>query len=340
MDVLRLLIALGRACLIPRASLAAENLALRQQLIVLRRSVRRPKLRNRDRVFWMLLSQIWNGWRSSLHMVQPATIVRWQREGFKRYWRWQSRSRKLGRPKIDAEIRQLIRQMSQENPLWGAPRILSELQLLGYSVAERTVAKYMVRGKKPPSQTWKTFLDNHLQDIAAIDFFTVPTATFRVLYCLLVLRHDRRRVVHFNVTEHPTQQWTTQQVVDAFPYDEPPRYLIRDRDAIYGDQFEKRLKHMRIKQVVIAPRSPWQNPYVERIIGSIRRECLNHLIVLNESHFRRIMRSYLEYYHESRSHQSLDGNSPVPRQVELPDQGKVISIPQVGGLHHRYRRAA
>ena len=340
MDALRLLVALARACLIPRASLAAENLVLRQQVIVLRRSIRRPKLRNHDRVFWIVLSRIWNDWRSSLHMLQPDTVVRWQREGFKRYWRWQSRSKKPGRPRIDAEIRQLIRQMSQENPLWGAPRILSELQLLGYSVAERTVAKYMLRDRKPPSQTWKTFLDNHLQDIAAIDFFTVPSATFRVLYCFLVLRHDRRCVIHFNVTQHPTAIWTAQQLIEAFPWDEAPKYLIRDRDSIYGNDVRQRVKNMGVEEVRTAFRSPWQSPYVERLIGSIRRECLDHMIILNEAHLMRILKSYFAYYHESRPHLSLDRNAPIPRKVEPSDHGDVVSIKQVGGLHHRYARAA
>ncbi len=260
MGVLAGLFALIRAFLTPRFVLVAENLALRHQLTVLSRSVKRPKLRNGDRLFWVLLSRLWRGWESSLYTLQPATVVKWHREGFKRYWRWRSRTKKSGRPTIEAEIRDLIRQMSRENPLWGAPRILSELRLLGYEVAERTVAKYIVRSKKPPSQTWKAFLNNHVPDIVAIDLFTVPTVTFRILFCFIVLRHDRRRVVHFNVTEHPSQQWTTQQIIDAFPYDEAPRYMIRDHDATYGQSFRHRIKHMGVRQVVIARRSPWQSP--------------------------------------------------------------------------------
>ena len=340
MGVFWMLWGLVRALFTTHTALAAENLVLRQQLIVLRRSVKRPQLRNRDRLFWIVVSSLWKHWRSSLHILQPATVVRWHREGFKRYWRWRSRSKKPGRSIIDAEIRQLIRQMSTENPLWGAPRILSELQLLGYSVAERTVAKYMVRDRKPLSQTWRTFLDNHLQDIVAIDFFTVPTATFRVLYCFVVLRHARREVVHFNVTEQPTAAWTAQQIVEAFPWDEAPKYLIRDRDSIYGAEFRKRIKSMGIEQVRTAFRSPWQSPYVKRLIGSIRRECLDHVIVLNEAHLMRILKDYFTYYHESRAHLSLDRNAPMPRKIERPEQGAVISIPQVGGLHHRYARAA
>jgi transposase InsO family protein len=186
----------------------------------------------------------------------------------------------------------------------------------------------------------RTFLDNHIRDIVAIDFFTVPTATFRILFAFVVLRHDRRHVVHVNVTAHPTAKWTAQQMVEAFPYDEAPRFLIRDRDAIYGVDFHQRIKHMGIEEVITAPRSPWQNPYVERIVGSIRRECLDRVIVLNERHLKRILSSYFVYYHESRAHLSLDRNSPIPREIERPERGKVVAIPQVGGLHHRYCRAA
>ena len=230
--------------------------------------------------------------------------------------------------------------MSRENPGWGAPRICSELRLLGYDVAERTVAKYMVRTGQPPSQTWRTFLGNHASEIAACDFFTVPTVTFRVLYVFIVLRHDRRQVVHFNVTTNPSARWTAQQMINAFPYEQAPRYLIRDRDSIYGDGFKHRVQGMGLEEVPTAPRSPWQNPYVERMIGSIRRECLNHVIVLNELHLKRMLASYLDYYHEVRPLLSLDRNAPSPREVEPPCLGKVISIPQVGGLQHRYCRAA
>lgn len=230
--------------------------------------------------------------------------------------------------------------MSRENPTWGAPRIHSELHLLGYTIAESTVADYMDRSTKPPSQTWRTFLDNHIRDIAAIDFFVVATVRFHLLYCFLVLRHDRRRVAHFNVTPHPTARWTAQQIVEAFPYDEVPRFMIRDRDGIYGQDFRERVKHMSIEEVVTAYRSPWQNPFAERLVGSIRRECLDHMIILNEAHLIRILTSYFEYYHHSRTHLSLDRNAPIPREVEPPDRGEVVAIPQVGGLHHRYARAA
>ncbi len=339
MSVVRVLVILFRACLLSHAALTAENLALRQQLGVLQRSVMRPRLRRRDRVFWVWLSRLWVDWQSSLMIVKPDTVVGWHRAGFRLYWRWKSRNR-TGRPKVEAEIRRLIRQMSGQNATWGAPRIQSELALLGYDIAESTVANYMIRHRKPPSQTWRTFLENHVGDIVAIDFFVVPTVRFRLLYCLIVLRHDRRRVVHFNVTAHPTARWTGQQIVEAFPFDEAPRFLIRDRDAIYGVDFRERVEHIGIEEVIIAYRSPWQSPYVERLVGSIRRECLDHVIVFGEAHLRRILGAYIDYYHGSRTHLSLDKDAPNPRDVQLPTMGEVIELPEVGGLHHRYERRA
>jgi transposase InsO family protein len=230
--------------------------------------------------------------------------------------------------------------VSLENPLWGTPRIQSELRLLGFDLAESTVAKYRVRCAASPSQTWKTFLANHAKQIAAVDFFTVPTLTFRNLYCFIILLHDRRQVIHFNVTAHPTAEWTARQLIDAFPEDSAPRYLLSDRDQIYGEEFRLRVKGMQIEEVITAPRSPFQNPYAERVIGSIRRECLDHLIIIGEDHLRRTLRDYLDYYHNSRPHEALERNSPTPREIEAPVKGKVIAIPQVGGMHHRYRRAA
>ncbi len=340
MGWVKVIVVFLRALLRDRAELAAENLALRQQLAILEQRSKRPRLRKRDRIFWVWLSRLWRGWRSVLAIVQPETVLRWHQQGFRLYWRWKSRTGKVGRPRIDAEIRSLIRRMSRENPLWGTPRIRSELRLLGYETSKATVDKYKVRHRKPPSQTWRTFLDNHVRDIVAVDFLTVSTATFRILFAFVVLRHDRRRVLHFNVTAHPTAEWTAQQIIEAFPEDHAPRFLIRDRDSIYGTLFQERAEHMGIEQVVIAYRSPWQPPYVERLIGSIPRECLDHFIVLNERHLLRILRAYFDYYHHARAHLSLDRNSPVARDVESPDRGKVIAIPQLGGLHHRYRRAA
>ena len=255
MGIVTTIVLFLRALLVPRAALVAENLALRQQLAVLQVSAKRPRLRKRDRLFWVWLSRLWANWRSCLTIVKPETIIRWHREGFRLYWRWKSR-KKLGRPKTDAEIRKLIRRMARDNPLWGAPRIQSELALLGLMVAESTVAKYMGRARKPPSQTWRTFLENHVPDIAAIDFFVVATVSFRLLYCFLMLRHDRHRVVYFNVTPRPTARWTAQQIVEAFPFDEAPRFLIRDHDGIYGQDFCERVKYLGIEEVVIAYRSP------------------------------------------------------------------------------------
>ncbi len=339
MGAIHIVVLFIRGMLRNRAELAVENLALRQQVVVLQRKSKHPRLRNRDRIFWVWLSRVGVGWRSVVVIVQPDTVVRWHARGFRLYWRWKSRA-KPGRPKVEAEIRKLIRRMCRENPLWGAPRIQSELQLLGYDVSETTVAKYITRHRKPPSQTWRTFLDNRLTDIVAIDFFTVPMATFRILFAFVVLRHDRRKVVHFNVTAHPTAEWTAQQMIEAFPFDEVPRSLIRDRDGVYGEAFQRRVRGMDIEGVLIAPRSPWQNSYCERLVGSIRRECLDHVIVLNERHLRRILRSYFDYYMTARTHLSLERNLPIERTVEPADRGRVVAFPQVGGLHHRYRRVA
>jgi len=272
-------------------------------------------------------------------IVEPDTVVGWHRQGIKLLWRWKSRA-KCGRPALEAELRDLIRRISRENPLWGTPRIQSELALLGHVVAASTIDKYRVRPQKPQSQTWRAFLDNHVKDIVAIDFFTIPTATFRVLFRFVVLRHDRRHLVHFNVTAHPTAEWAAPQINEAFADDEAPRYLIRDRDSIYGSAFRARVTIMGIEEVLIAPRSPWQNPYCERLVGSIRRECLDHVIILNDRQLRRILRSYFDYDLNARTHLSLERNSPIEREVEPPSHGQVVAIPQVGSLHHRYRRAA
>ena len=340
MGLVKALILFLRAFVVSRATLAAENLALRQQLSVYEHRVKRPKLHPRDRRFWVWLSRLWPAWRSVLRIVQPDTVIKWHRMGFKLYWQWKSKPKTAGRPPIDKEIRDLIRQMAHENPLWGAPHILSELRLLGYEVAQATVAKYMPKTRKPPSQTWRTFLTNHVSDIAAIDFFVVPTLTFRVLYGFLVLRHEQRLVVHCNATEHPTAPWAAQQIVEAFPFDEAPRYLLRDRDGIFGAYFRQRVRNIGLEEVVIALRSPWQNPYAERMIGTLRRELLDRVIVFNAAHLRRLVMSYLDYYHTVRPHLSLERNAPIPRPMQGPSDGNVVAIPCVGGLHHGYRRVA
>jgi putative transposase len=323
-----------------RHQLRLENLALRQQLAMLKPSVKRPQVSPADRLFWILFSKYVDGWRSMLHALHPDTVVRWHREGFKHYWTWKSRRQRVGRPPVDKEIRKLIRQMQSANIGWGAPRIHGELLKLGIDISQAAVSKYMVRQQKPPSQTWRTFLENHADCIAGIDFFTVPTATFRILYVFIVLCHDRRHIVHFNVTAHPTARWTAQQLVEAFPFESAPRYLLRDRDAIYGEKVRRWIKSLCIEEVVTAPHSPWQNPFVERIIGSIRRDCLDHIIVLNERHLRRILREYFSYCHSCRTHISLNKDPPETRTVDPPEKGNVVAFPHVGGLHHRYGRIA
>jgi transposase InsO family protein len=237
-------------------------------------------------------------------------------------------------------MRALILKMAAANPLWGAPRIHGELLKLGILISERTVSRLLPRSRKPPSQTWKAFIDNHVNELVSIDFFTVPTATFRVLFVLVVLAHRRRRVIHFNVTEHPTAAWAAQQILEAFPEDTAPRYLIRDRDRLYGVCFRNRLKDMGIIEVLTAPQSPWQNPFAERLVGSIRRECLDHVIVLGEKHLRRFLKSYFYYYLGSRTHLSLAKDAPATRVVQGPEAGEIVEIPQLGGLHHRYERRA
>ncbi len=230
--------------------------------------------------------------------------------------------------------------MSPNNIGWGAPRIHGELQMLGIQISESGVAKYMIRHRKPPSQTWRTFLENHTVDPISVDFVTVPTATFRIMYVFVILHHQLREIVHFNATYHPTAEWTAQQLVEAFPFDTAPRYLLCDRDSIYGDRFRNRVKSLGIEEVPTAPRSPWQSPYVERLTGSIRGECLNHVIIFNKQHLRRQLKSYIAYYHEARTHLSLNKQSPVPRFIAPAKQGKVVAIPHVGGVRHEYRRAA
>jgi putative transposase len=230
--------------------------------------------------------------------------------------------------------------MSTANPIWGAPRIHGELQKLGIEISQATVSKYVVRHRKPPSQTWRTVLENHLQTLVSVDFFVVPTVMFKVLFVFVVLAHERRRVVHVNVTDAPTAQWTAQQIVEAFPWETAPRYLLRDRDAVYGAVFSSRVRSLGIHEVKIAPRSPWQNPYVERLIGTLRRECLDHVVVLNGTHLRRLLRDYLTYYHRDRTHLSLEKDAPEPRAVARVDQGRIVETPLVGGLHHRYTRQA
>ncbi len=339
LNILRSVVLAGLGFLKTRCRLAIEVLALRHQLGVLKRSVKRPRLTNADRGLWVLLSHRWASWSDALVIVKADTVIRWHRAGFRKYWAWRSRP-KGGRPAIDPQIRALIRRMATAN-MWGAPRIHGELLKLGIRVSEATVSKYMPHRRKPPSQTWRSFLDNHVDTLVSVDFFTVPTVFFDVLFVFVVLAHRRRQIVHVNVTANPSAQWTAQQIVNAFPWDTAPRYMLRDRDGIYGAKFRNRMKNMGVNEVLIAARSPWQNPYVERVIGTLRRDLLDHVIVVSEQHLRRLLRSYLDdYYHPCRTHLSLSKDSPAGREVEQAEMGDVIELPVVGGLHHRYTRRA
>jgi putative transposase len=331
-----------RTLLWPRAALQAEILALRHQLLVLKRQCagRRVQFRKSDRVFWSLLSRVWAGWRHALLLVRPETVIRWHRQGFRLYWRWKSKSRPLGRPPIDAEIRELVLEMHRTNPTWGAPRIHGELLKLGFTVAQSTVSKYLPRNRKPPSQNWRTFLQNHLREAVAIDFAVVSTVRFGLLYVFVVLGLERRRLLHVNVSAHPTAAWTAQQIIEAFPEETGLRYLIRDRDGIYGAEFRRRVAGLGLREVPIAPRSPWQNAYAERFIGSLRRECLDHMIVLNERQVCRILSDYARYYNRARTHLALEKDAPERRRVQGRELGRVIAFPEVRGLHHRYERVA
>ena len=257
-----------------------EVLALRHQITVLKRRRLKPKLCPWDRCLWMMLKRVWPNWRTSLMIFRPETIIGWQRAGWRMFWRWKSRQR--GRSGKDPALIQLIRQMWALNPTWGSPRIRDELAKLGLQASTATIRKYRPKSRRQPSQSWRTFLQIYAAAIAAMDFFVVPTVTARLLYVLVVMRHERRKIIHFNITDAPTTTWTAQQIVHAFPYDTAPKYLLRDRDAIYGSIFVQRVKGMGIEQKLISPRSPWQNPFVERLVGSIRRECLDQVIVFNE----------------------------------------------------------
>ncbi len=318
-----------------------ENLALRQQLALFHRRTPHPPISSIDRAFWSCLSQVWPRWRRTLLIVKPETVVGWHRQGFRLFWKWKSRG-PLGRPRKDAAVRRLIAEMARANPNWGAPRIHGELLKLGFSVGQSTVARYMpARAQRPPSQTWRAFLSNHLGAAAGIDFFTIPSATFRVLYGFVVLDHGRRRIRHINVTEHPTAEWTRRQLLDAFPFDTALRFLHRDRDSIFNALVRQTVSTLGLEEVVSAPRSPWQNPFAERVIGSIRREVLDHVIVLDEAHARRLLRTYRVYYNETRTHLSLSKDAPDGREVHQSERGAmIVALPVLGGLHHRYERRA
>ena len=320
-----------------KSRLEAENAILRHQLTVLRRKVRgRVLLSNGDRLFLIQLYRWFPSVLKAVTIIQPATLVRWHRAGFRHYWRWKSYPRG-GRPQIEAGLRILVRRISIENPLWGAPRIHGELLKLGFEVAQSSVAKYMVKRRGPPSQGWRTFLRNHAPDIAAMDLFVVPTIRFNLLYAFVIVRLDRRDLIWINVTANPTAEWIARQLTEAFPWDEAPRYLIRDRDCIYGSAVMRRIRAMGIRDKPVAPASPWQNGFAERLIGTIRRECVDHLIVLGEAHLRRVLIKFATYYNECRIHRSLNKDAPFHRAIER--LGTITSRPVLGGLHYQYCRA-
>jgi transposase InsO family protein len=319
-----------------KSRLEAENAVLRHQLIVLRRKVKgRAPITNNDRWFFIQLYRWFPSILEVLTIIRPETLVRWHKAGFRCCWRWKSRPLG-GRPQIDTELRVLIRRMSVENPLWGAPRIHGELLKLGFEIAQSSVAKYMVKRRGPPSQGWSTFLRDHAQDIAVMDLFVVPTIGFDLLYAYIIVRLDRRELVWISVTTHPTAEWVARQITEAFPWNEAPRYMIRDRDRIFGAVVTRRLRAMGIRDRPITPASPWQNGFAERLIGSIRRECVDHMIVLGEAHLRRILKSYADYYNGIRTHRSLNKDAPVSRPVQRI--GVINSRSILGGLHHQYAR--
>jgi putative transposase len=341
-DAIRLLLGAILRLFRTRRRLLLENLALRQQLAALKRKHPRPKLAALDKPFWVLARRFWSGWKQALIVVSPETVVRWHRRGFALYWRAISKAHHLvGRRRISKEVRDLIFRMVTENPTWGAPRIHGELLMLGVDVSERTISRWIRRAPRDPepAKRWLAFLRNHREAIAAMDFFTIPTIAFGVLYCFFVMAHDRRYILHFNVTRHPTSLWIVQQLREAFPYQSARRFLIFDRDTKYGFEVPIALRSMAIRPVRTSFQSPWQNGVAERWIESCRRDLLDQVIPLDERHLKRLLSDYVSYYHEDRTHLSLNKGTPAGR-VRSTSRSAVVSRERLGGLHHRYDRAA
>ncbi|MFY9624295.1 MAG: integrase core domain-containing protein [Rhodoplanes sp.] len=319
-----------------RRRLEAEILFLRHQLtIALKQRPARLPLRSSDRVLLVWMTRLWPSLLGMVQVVEPSTILRWHRAGFRSYWRWKSRKR-AGRPRIDRDLRDLIRRMSKENPLWGAPRIHGELLKLGFELAESTVSTYMIRRRHPPSQSWRTFLRNHAEAIAAIDLCLVPTVRFESLFALVVIGHGRRQLLWFAVTRHPTAEWLAQQIIEAFPWETAPAYLVRDNDGAYGPVFKRRVRAMGIRDRPTSPRSPWQNPYAERLIGTLRRDCLDHVVIFGARHLHRVLTAYSCYYNQTRTHLSLYKDAPLGRSIQR--EGAIVAAPILSGLHHCYSR--
>jgi transposase InsO family protein len=339
-----LLLEVVRALMRPRSDLVLENLALRQQLAVMVRSGRRPRITIADRWFWVMLRRCWSHWAEVLVFVKPETVVSWHRRNFRRYWTWLSQRGRRGRPAIKTNLRALIRRMAMENPTWGAPRIHGELLMLGFNISERTVSGNLPRQRPQPDAVarWIAFLRNHRDAIGGMDFFVVPTVTFRVVYAWFAIDHGRRRIQHFDVTDQPTAPWVIQKLRETFGFNIVPRHLIFDRDSTFSVEVVSTLKSFGIKPTRTAYRSPWQNGVAERWIGSVRRELLDHVVVFNERHLRRLLRDYIAYYHDDRTHLGLDKQTPARRHPgeQRGQLGTVVALPRLGGLHHRYELAA
>ena len=328
-----------------RRDLLLENLALRQQLAVLKQKHLKPRFAAADKMLWVILRQLWPDWKQALVLVQPETIIRWHRAGFRLYWTWRSRHRnRVGRKCVRKELRQLIFRMVADNPTWGAPRIHGELKMLGFDISEQSVLRWMRKAPRDPepARRWAAFLSNHREAIAAMDFFTVPTLTFGVLYCFFVIAHDRRRILHCNVTKHPTSAWVIQQLREAFPYDSAPRYLIFDRGTQFNQEVIDAAKSFGIEPKRTSFRSPWQNGVAERWVGNCRRDLLDHVIVVNQRHLKRLMNEYILYYHDDRTHLALAKGTPAGREAASNSRvgSRIIAIQRLGGLHHRYDLAA
>ena len=342
---LRLIVVLFTRVFRSRRNLLLENLALRQQLVGLKQRHPRPQVSTSAKLFWVILRRLWSEWRDALIIVQPETVVRWHCAGFKLYWTWLSRRRvRAGRKSISKELRELIFRMVAENSTWGAPRIHGELKMLGFDVSERTVLRWMRRAPRSSelAKRWAAFLNNHREAIAAMDFFTVPTLTFGVLYCFFVIAHDRRRILQCQVTSHPTSAWVIQQLREAFPYDSAPGYLIFDRGPQFNDEVIETVKSFGSQPKRTSFRSPWQNGVAERWVCTCRRDLLDHVIVLNRRHLKRLIDEFVLYYLEDRTHLALEKGTPAGREArKTPGVGReVTSMPRLGGLHHRYNRAA
>ena len=341
-DTFRLLLGTILCLFRARRSLLLENLAFRQQLAALKRRRPRPRLTVFDKLFWVFARKYWSGWKQALIVVNPETVVRWHRLGFALYWRVISKARRVvGRKRISKEVRDLIFRMAAGNPTWGAPRIHGELLMLGFNVSERTISRWMKRVPRDPERAkrWLAFLRNHREAIAAMDFFTVPTVRFSVLYCFFVISHDRRQILHFNVTKHPTSVWIVQQLREAFPFESAPRFLIFDRDGKYGVEVPAAVRPLKMRAVRTSIESSWQNGVVERWVESCRRDLLDHIIAVNERHLKRLLSEYIRYYHEDRTHLGL-GKATPHRRTRSVTSGRILSHERLGGLHHRYDRAA